>query len=339
MAGFGKNFSNWISKLGDFIWPRMTTARKEDAQSSLSTSEKALVIITAYSIAIGSWIMVNLDNDFNLNLQLQLTTGEIDDNLALASPIPSSVDVNINGKGWMLLNLYNSPPSIPVKLDNQNIDLESHVQSIISAYPNINITKVQPSILEVQIEPKINKKLPIQLRSEVTFSRQFNFICSPVIRPDSVVVTGAQSIINALERWPTVVYTQENVRESISAMLELETPPSVLELSSNITRLSARVSEYTEGELRLQLRIRGLPPGREVVFNPSTITVRYDVPIEEYQGTQDVPQFAAFVDYTDLVNDTTGLVTPIVEYIVRAPDIRLKSTQPRTISYYIVLTN
>ena len=339
MPGFGKKFSSWISKLGDYIWPRMIAARKEDAQSSFSTGEKVLVIIIAYIIAVASWIMVNLDNDFNLNLQLELTTGEIADNLALASPIPSSVDVNINGQGWMLLNLYNSPPTIPVTLDNQNIDLQSQVQSIISSYPNINITRVQPANLDVQIETKISKKVPIELRTDVEFSRQFNFIGAPIIRPDSVVVTGAQSRIDAIERWPTQVYTQENIRESISTNLQLEPPPSVLELSLNTTRLSARVSEYTEGELRLQLRVRGLPPGREVVFNPGTITVRYDVPIEEYQGTQDVPPFAAFVDYADLINDTTGLVTPTVEYIVTAPNILLKSTQPRTISYYIVVTN
>lgn len=339
MSKFGTNFSNWISKLGDFIWPRMIAARKEDAQSSFSTSEKVLVIIIAYIIAIGSWIMVNLDRDFNLNLKLDLTTGEIAENLALASPIPTTVDVNISGEGWMLLNLYNSPPTIPLTLDNQNIDLESQVQSIISTYPNINITRVQPSNLNVQIETKISKKVPIELRTNVEFSRQFNFVGPPVIRPDSVVVTGAQSRIDAIDSWPTQVFEQDDVRESISTILALEAPPSVLELNMNSTRLSARVSEFTEGELRLSLRVRGLPPGREVVFNPSTITVRYDVPIEEYQGSQDTPPFAAFVDYSDLINDTTGLVTPTVEYIVTAPNIQLKSTQPRTISYYIVVTN
>src|SRR5690606_31447642 len=143
-------------------------------------------------------------------------TGEIAETLALASPIPTSVDVNSSGEGWMLLNLYNSPPIIPLTLDNQNIDLEGQVQAIISSYPNINITRVQPSSLNEQIETKISKIVPIELRTDVEFSRQFNFVGSPVIRPDSVVVTGAQSRIDAIESWPTQVFVQDDVRESIS---------------------------------------------------------------------------------------------------------------------------
>ncbi len=339
MAGSGNKIIKWVSKAGDFIWPRMLAAKKADLQSSFSTSEKVLVFVIAYVIAIGGWLTVNLDRDFNLNLTLDLTTGIIADDLALAAPIPQSVDVSIFGEGWKLLNIYNSPPTIPINLENQQVDLADQVRSVISGYQNLIVTRVQPSMINVSIEPKITKKVPVALYAEIQYGRQFNIIGSPRVRPDSVYVTGARSIVSEIDSWPTVVLRRDNVRETIRHELELESPPGILTLNTNQVNLEIRVTEFTEGELRLPLRIRGLPRGREVVFNPSVISIRYDVPIDEYQSSQDIPPFAAFVDYTNLLNDQTGLVTPSVEYIISAPNIRLKSVQPRTISYYIVVDN
>lgn len=339
MAGTGNKIIKWVSKAGDFIWPRMLAAKKADLQSSFSTSEKVMVFVIAYVIAIGGWLTVNLDRDFNLNLTLELATGIIADDLALAAPIPRSVDVSIFGEGWKLLNIYNSPPTIPINLENHQVDISDQVRAVISGYQNLIVTRVQPSVINVSIEPKVTKKVPIVLHAEILYGRQFNLIGSPRLRPDSVYVTGAQSIVSEIDAWPTVYLRRENVRESIRQELELESPPEILSLNTQTVDLDIRVTEFTEGELRLPLRIRGLPRGREVVFNPSVITIRYDVPIDEYQSSQDIPPFAAFIDYTSLLNDQTGLISPSVESIISAPNIRLKSVQPRTISYYIVVEN
>lgn len=333
----GKYIGNLVSKFGDAIWPKMIAAKKADVQSSFSNAEKALVIVAAYIIAIGLWVMVNLDNEFNLSLKLALNTGEIAEGLALVSPLPETVDVAVSGVGWNLLNLYNSPPEVPVNLADDYVDMTDQVASVISGYQNINLIRVQPTILNVDVEQRISKKVPVVLNMDLEFESQFNLIGRPSIRPDSITVTGALSRVSSIESWPTVTYLGENVRETVTTVVALETPMKVIELSNESVWVTARVSEYTEGQLRLPLRIRGLPRGSEVVFNPSTVTVRYDVPLDQYQSTQDTTPFGAFVDYDDLVNNTTGLITPEVEFLVQAPNITLKAVQPRTVSFFIVV--
>lgn len=339
MSTLKKLFRKWTDKVGDFAWPRILSPKIGEGQSSISTGEKALVLGVAYVIAIGLWLMVNLDRDFNLSMQFELFTGEMSPELALVTPIPSYVNVSINGEGWKLLNIYGSPPRIPVNLSNEVIDMTEQVQNIINTYQNINVTRVQPAYITVNMEQRVSKKVPIDLQMDVAFGRQFGFLGQPKITPDSVLVTGAQSIISGITSWPTKVYRRENVREPISTMLELESPPEVLSINLQEVNFSVEVTEFTEGELRIPLRIRGIPRGREVIFNPNTITVRYDVPIEQYMSTQNSVPYAAFVDYSDILRDNSGIISPSVELIISAPNIKLKTVQPRTVSYYIVVTN
>lgn len=339
MSELKNRFRKIVEKIGEFTWPRLLAPRIGEGQSSFSTGEKALVFGIAYVIAIGLWLMVNLDREFNLSLKLELIPGEMSPELALVTPIPSSVNVSISGEGWKLLNIYSSPPRIPVNLVDQTIDMTEQVENIINTYQNISVTRVQPSFINVNLESRVVKKVPVDLRMDVSFGRQYNFLGSPRVVPDSISISGAQSIIAGIDSWPTKLYKKENLRESVSVMVPLEAPPEVLTLDMEEVALHANVSEYTEGELRVPLRMRGIPRGREVIFSPNTITLRYDIPIEQYMSTQNNIPYAAFVDYSDIMNDSTGLVSPGVELIISAPNIRLKSVQPRTVSYYIVVTD
>jgi len=339
MSSLKNLLRKWTEKVGDMAWPRILAPKIGEGQSTISTGEKALVFGIAYTIAISLWLMVNLDREFNLSMQFELVTGAFSPELALVSPIPSFVNVSISGEGWKLLNIYGSPPRIPVNLSDQSIDMTEQVENIINTYQNISVTRVQPAFITVNLEQRASKRVPVDLQMDVNFSRQFGFLGTPRINPDTITVSGAQSLVNGVTSWPTTVFSRDNLRESISTNLALEVPPEVLTISVEEINLIANVTEFTEGELRIPLRMRGLPRGREVIFSPNTIIVRYDVPIEEYMSTQNSVPYAAFVDYSDIIRDNTGLISPNVELIVSAPNIRLKTIQPRTVSYYIVVTD
>ena len=102
------------------------------------------------------------------------------------------------------------------------------------------------------------------------------------------------------------------------------------------TRYQAPVSEYTEGEVRLRIRTRNLPDGNQVTYSPSVITVKYDVPIDQYADAQDIVPFSAYVHFEDIESDSTGFVTPLISSRDNALNIRLRSYQPRRVAYYKV---
>lgn len=326
--------TDWI---GSRAWPRLIITAKDDEQAPISKRESILVFAVAYVIAVISWLMVNLDREFNLEMELPVSTVSIAPDKALVSPIPASVTVGMSGQGWKLLSVYNNPPVIPLDLDETQVNMFEQVRSQFLSSQDVNITKVQPSILNVNLDERIERRVPVDLRMDLSLRRQYAMIGEVGITPDSVDITGARSRVEGISLWPTELVVLEEVREPIDMQVALEPPSAVVQVNHANVRVQAQISEFTEGELRVPVTTTGLPAGRNITFTPSSVTVRYAIPIEEYaQSQEDIP-FNVYVPYNRIAQDTTGLVSVITEITSPSLNIRLRSTQPRSVSYFVVL--
>jgi len=326
--------TDWI---GSRAWPRLIITARDDEQAPISKRESILVFAVAYVIAVISWLMVNLDREFNLEMELPVRTVSIAPDKALVSPIPTSVTVGMSGQGWKLLSVYNNPPEIPLDLEDTQVNMFEQVRSQFLSGQDVNITKVQPSILNVNLDERIERRVPVDLRMDLTLRRQYAMIGEAGVTPDSVDVTGARSRVEGISLWPTQLVELDEVREPIDLQVALEAPSPVVEVSHSNVRVQAQISEFTEGEHRVPVTVAGLPPGRKVTFMPSTVTVRYSIPIGEYaQSQEDIP-FNVYVPYNRINQDTTGLVSVLTEITSSGLNIRLRATQPRSVGYFVVL--
>ncbi|MCC5927262.1 MAG: hypothetical protein JJU41_11950 [Bacteroidetes bacterium] len=335
--------SNLISRITDWLgeraWPRLIVSSRADEQTPVSTRERVIVFTVAYVIAVSSWLMVNLDREFNLELEIPITTASISSDKALISPVPAFVTVGVSGEGWKLLNLYNNPPQLPLNLEQSQINMFEQVRALLGSNQDVNVTKVQPSILNVQLDERIERRIPVDLRMDLNIRRQYAMIGDIRVSPDSVTISGARSKVEGFSVWPTRVVTLEGVRESIDMLVELEQPTPVVHLNTGQVRVEAEIVEFTEGEARVPVAVSGAPEGRQVTFTPSSVAVRYAVPIEEYALAQDEVPFRVYVPYSQITRDTTGLVSPVIEITSDVLNIRFRSIQPRSVSYFVIISD
>lgn len=329
-------FTEWF---GERAWPKLIISSRNDEQTPISTREKIIVFAVAYVIAVISWLMVNLDREFNLELEIPVSSASISADRALVSPIPSTITVGVSGEGWKLLNLYNSPPILPLNLEQSQINMFEQVRTLLGTSQDITVTKVQPSILNVQTEDRITRRVPVDLQLDLGLRRQFSLIGDVHVFPDSVTITGARSRVENIESWPTKPVSLEGVRESLNMMVELESPIAVVSLNTSYVTIEAEIAEFTEGEVRVPIVVSDAPTGREVNFTPSTVLVRYAVPIEEYAQSQEEIPFRVYVPYSQITRDTTGLISPVTEIISQNLNVRMRSVQPRSVSYFVVITD
>jgi YbbR domain-containing protein len=329
-------FTEW---LGERAWPKLIISSRSDDQTPVSTREKVIVFTIAYVIAVISWLMVNLDREFNLDLEIPVTAASISPDLALVSPIPTSITVGVSGEGWKLLNLYNNPPSLPLNLEQSQINMFEQVRTLFGSSQDVNITKVQPSILNIQLDERVQRRVPIDLRMDLNIRRQYLLIGDLRMSPDSVTITGARSKVEDFTVWPTQLITLEGVREPIDMLVDLEAPTPVVSLSTMQVRVEAEIVEFTEGEIRVPVVVSGAPAGRQVTFTPSAVAVRYSVPIEEYAQSQNEIPFRVYIPYSQIAQDTTGLVSPVIEITSNLLNIRVRSSQPRSVSYFVIISD
>ncbi|WP_421773598.1 YbbR-like domain-containing protein [Gracilimonas sp.] len=329
--------NEFIRRLKAFLKPG-TKPGTEETEMRFIRREKVIVFVGAYIMAISLWFIVNLSGSFNITINIPVEPGNVPENMALTEDLPEFVQVSVSGDGWQLLNLYNDPPTVVINIEESEINLFDQVRQRLSYLQEIDVAKVQPLLLSVNMEPKISKKVPVKINTDLNFQTRFGLVGEPMYSPDSITVTGAQSRIEDITEWEVQdTLRLGGIREDISATLPLEDAIGVVELSETEITYNANVSEFTEGETTVYIRTRGLPRGQNVNYNPSSVTIRFDVPIEQYAEVEKIRPYEVYVPYAKILEDSTGFVTPDIEQTAEQFELRLRSFQPKAVAYFTVL--
>ncbi len=328
------NFEEIKEKLFDG-WDHLIKKSDEDDIAGIGR-ERIVVFIVSLVLALCLWLMVNLSVDYNLNVELPIALGGVPAEQALVSDLPETATVSVSGEGWKLINLYNNPPSINIDVNDAEINLYDQVQQQMNAFA-VNIQKVQPTILTVELEERVSKKVPVRSLVEVSFEDQHGFLGTPELQPDSVTINGAASLLEGIKEWSTDSVHIEDVSTNLSRAISLQAPDELISLSQSQVMFNASVTEFTEGEVRVSIYTQNLPQGSMISYSPLFLRVKYDVPIDEYAEVKDINPFQAFVPYRQILEDSTGFVTPRIEQTTDDYHLKLRSVQPRRVAYYTVL--
>ena len=326
---------DYIKEKLQSAWSTIIRKSNEDEIAEMGR-ERIVVFIVALILALCLWLMVNLSRDYNLNLDLKINLTGLPQNKALAEDFPETATVSVTGEGWKLISLYNNPPSIDISVNNSEVNLYDQVQQKMTAAA-IELQKVQPLILTLDLEDRVTKKVPLHSNVEVSFEQQYDFLESPVLVPDSVNISGAKSLVRSINEWSTDSVRIREVSQNVEQIVPLKDPGDLITLSTAQVAYRARVAQFTEGEENVDIMTRNLPTGRMVSYSPSSLTVKYDIPLSEYTKIKDKRLFNAYVTYQQIANDSTGFVRPQIEQVADNFHIRVRSFQPRRAAYFIVL--
>ncbi|MGB0346859.1 MAG: CdaR family protein [Balneolaceae bacterium] len=300
--------------------------------------ERIAVFIIAYIMALSLWFIVNLNGDYRITINIPVEAGAVPPDMALVDGLPEFLQVEVSGDGWKLVNLYSNPPEIPIDVIEGEVNLFEQVRQRFTVEQDVSVLKVQPLFINIGLEPRISKKIPIELLTVLEFEDRYGLVSEPVFSPDSITITGAQSHVDEIDRWliPDTLSLM-NVRENISETIEISSIDPLIEYDIEEITYNANVSEFTEGEVSVYIRTQNIPRGSIINYNPSTVTIRFDIPIEQYNELQNQRPYEVYVPYQEILEDSTGFVTPDIELVATQYQIKLRSFQPKAVAYFSVL--
>ncbi len=332
---------NPIHKLKDQVvafFKKGVKPGSENPDGSVFTKESVLVFVFAYIIAISLWFAVNLNGIFNITVDMPIEVGAIPADRALTDELPETVEVSLTGTALPLIGIYNNPPSIPIDVDDEEVNLFNQVRQQMNSFQEIEVSKVEPILVSVNLEEKISKKVPLVLNWDIEFMDRYDLIETPVITPDSVTLTGAASQISSVSEWVIEdTLKLSGIRDDIDEDITLNNSNSLIDISLEEINFSAEVSEFTENEVTVYIRTRNLPRGQNITYNPSSITIKYDVPLEQFAEITNQTPYAVYVPYQKIEEDASGFVTPDIELIATEYALKLRSFQPRAVAYFSVV--
>lgn len=326
-----------MNKLSDFFSSRFKLEESEDEEDKLFTKQKIFAFIFAMLFSLALWFIVNMGRDYNMTMMLPIQITNLPEDIALSTEVPENAAVSISGEGWSLFNLYINPPQVVLNVEAQQINMFEQVRQQIGTMSDVSVMQVDPMFIEIETEMRVSKKVPVISQVDLSTGNQYGVIGATRISPDSVTVTGPASRVEDITSWNTEESEIEDVSTDLELTVDLQSPGSGISISPMSVTFQAEIAEFTEAEVRIPVRSRGLPSGRAITFSPSSILVRYDVPLEHYNDMQSIRPFVAFVDFERLEQDTTGLITPQLEKVTDEYNVRLRNFQPTRISYFNIV--
>ncbi len=290
-------------------------------------------------LAVLLWLSVTMGESYTSRLTVPLALTALQRDVALEEPLPERIEVLLEGPGWQLLYLSLADqlvleiPATSVRGDR--IVLGSRLLTgALKLPPGVVALQAYPETLVVRTETAIEKKVPLRFdMSLLTYRDGFGLTGTPVLEPDSVVVTGSARMVRDITSWSVEPRAFTDVTAPVTEVLSLvDSLPGIVRRNVERVRLYVPVEQLADVRFEdVVVTVEDVPLGREVLLAHA----RIDVIVRG--GISKLSQFAAkdfqaVIDYPALMADTTGVIVP---RIVMPESFKLLQLDPPVIGYTI----
>jgi len=231
-------------------------------------------------LAIFLWIFVVLNQQYETSIDIPLEIVEMKSNKVLISDIPERVSVRFSGSGKDLL--------IMQYIQQAWLELDIHTINYFYDYPLLSEYIVTPPNLEVEplfiigpdtamirLEDKLTRRLPVIANVDVIPSPGYILGGEVMSTPDSVTVSGPQTVVRRLRRIETEKKIFEGLETSLDDILAIEEIGRKVFIAPRHIRVTIPIDKISERVInRIPVMTRRVAPGRRVLLEPSIIDVR-----------------------------------------------------------------
>ena len=290
------------------------------------------IIAASILFAILLWVSINMSYEYQTTVIAPLTIQSLPRGLAIKTPIPRTITLKFRGNGWRLATLLMGPDLKCV------IDLNSLVRGqgtidIGDVVERLNLPlgvrpiDMNPDSLFVALEPYAEKRVPVVLDPHISFRDGYGQVGSIVIKPESLTIGGAESVLNTVTAWNTGRGMFENLKTSVDIDIAVEdTTTNIFSVSPHKIHVAINIQPLAEKVFSgLSVEVQGEQPNREVILIPPRIEIVARGAIDQLSALG-VHDFRATVDYNVILSDTTGfaeveIMPPAgVQIVARRPD-------------------
>jgi hypothetical protein len=301
-------------------------------------NRRPLIIITTALIGVFLWLSVNLREQYQLVIAAPFSVDEVPEGMAIRTPVPRSIQLRFRGDGWRLAGLLLGPDlSVTIPLSSlphgsRTITVNEIIERI-SISPGVQLVDVKPDTVAVWLDHLRSKRVPVVTEFTVSFKEGYGQVGAVMLSPDSITVSGAETVLERIASWKTAPTSFEELKAPVETMvpLALSVGPIVRSSPSSV-RVRINVEPFAEKVFSgLPVEIRRLPPNRDVIFIPPKIEIVARGGIRQLASLLPV-DFELSVPYERILADTTGSVEP---EIVPPSGIQVVTRRPEKLQYIV----
>ncbi|MBC8485352.1 MAG: hypothetical protein H8D45_04850 [Bacteroidetes bacterium] len=296
-----------------------------------------LIYFSILFFAVMLWLYLSLNLNYTINLSVPLEIN-LTKSQALASTVPSSIDVTIKGKGWDLVALLVSE-NLTYYLDLTGIKKDVRVNTFQAISERLNvphdliILNTYPDTISISFDKVSERRVQVKNNVNVILKDGYKIVGKPIITPEYVNITGAKSILSKIKFIPTESITFENINSDISKIVNLsDTLNNIIRIEPKKVKIDYKVELSADKNFEdITVTINNVPSDKDVLLIPPKLTLYLRGGVEQLSRINP-SEIKVSIDYHVIENDTLGFVTPIIELPVNADLINF---EPQKFQYII----
>jgi YbbR domain-containing protein len=275
-----------------------------------------------FALLLWGYVHLSANYEVDMDLPLEITSPQ---GLAVATELPEKVHARFSGLGWrlMLMNVgttsrfkLNLAERDTKELANGKFFITKEDLAASSTLPSdVRLVKIVPDSISVQFSQEITKRIPVELRLDVTPASGYTLVGDPLIAPVQVTIKGSNIILDSLRALPTKILSVHNVRETFTKTLELSDTlkDEITSRSSNFITIRITVEAVAEQVFKdIPVSIEAVPPDRDVLLNPASISITLRGGVNQL-AKLDPATIHAKVIYDALRFDSLSSIKPLIE--------------------------
>jgi len=273
-----------------------------------------------FLVSIVFWFLTKLSKEYESTVTYPISYENLPKDKLVQETPQSEIDIHIKATGFKILSGKLFPRTLNINASNLSSKSRNQYYLLLSQQ-RLSIQKQMNT--GVTIDHFINdsisldlgflgrKKVPIKLVSNLSYQAGYNVNGSVAIQPDSIEISGPESILDTIAYIETVNYSVNNVHESIHKEVALKKFKVNQNVNFDIDKVMVDVSveKFTEGTLKIPFTILNVPADVTINTFPKEVEVTYKVSLSQFNQIK-VTSFLVECDYQLSADNNLSYLVP-----------------------------
>lgn len=239
------------------------------------------------------WLMTKFSKEYPAAVAANINYVNMPTNATLGENNETDIQFNLFASGFQFLTYKLKKPILVIdvakyasKKNIKRIQLNSDqlLKEINLQFPSArSATGVSKDELEINLNPILRKKVPVNVSKELTFKNGYKLIGDIQVVPDSVEISGPNGAVKGITTLHTETIQLQNLEESTSKKIALIIP-EIKDLVVNTTQVTTYVTvkEFTQKKFTYDIDVLNKPKDVAIKLIPQQITLVFDISVDDF---------------------------------------------------------
>ncbi|MCM2301352.1 MAG: YbbR-like domain-containing protein [Flavobacteriaceae bacterium] len=315
---------------------------KSKLQKVLS-NYKIRVFLFFLAISLGSLFLNKLSKEYKDTIQFDIIVDNIPSDKILLKTPETNIRLFVKASGFNLIGYKILSKKIKInaatatfisgttyKIDTNRLIGEFHNQ----LFSDTEIIEILDKSIFIELGKIVSKKIPVLLKSNITYEKGYKIKGSIKLLPDSITVYGPEDKVAEINKIETKRLILNNIYTSFEEEINLKITDDLkrVSISENKINVSADVEKFTELSFMIPYKIINNHQGFNIETFPSKVKLVFQVELSEIPNINE-ESFVVVCDFENTIQNKLSYLVPKV--IEKPKSIYNYYIEPSKVDYII----